>query len=170
MFHLTALTIFGLALIVGQENLPALSIRPNLVLVIAIYAGQFYQPITGLLISFILGYFLDLISGGLLGLNAFSMVSVCYLAVTFSKRIAVHNTFPRLLTVFSFYMIYGGITYFLFSFFNFDINGYSHIRNNVADGSAAAILSFFIVSVIKKMEKFCKFKNKRAESPGDLRI
>src|SRR3989304_5826301 len=122
MLHITMLTIFGVVLIMGQASLPAFSIRPNLVLVIVIYAGQFYPPITGLLLSFTLGYFLDLLSGGLIGLNAFSLVSVCYLTVAFSNRIAVQNSLSQLSTVFSFYLIYGVLTFFLFHFFNFKVD------------------------------------------------
>lgn len=157
-------------MILGQGSLPALPVRPNLVLVIAIYAGQFYAPIPGLLISFILGYFLDLMSGGFLGLNAFSMVSVCYLAFTFSKRIAIQNLLSQLLTLFSFYLLYGGIIFFLFRFFNFDVDSYSHLRTTLADAMVATVLSIFIISVIRKMEKLFRFENNRSQSPGDLII
>lgn len=170
MLHLIALTLFGIAMILGQGSLPALPVRPNLVLVIAIYAGQFYAPIPGLLISFVLGYFLDLMSGGFLGLNAFSMVSICYLAFTFSKRIAIQNRFPQLLTVFSFYLVYGSITYFLFRFFNFEVAGFAHIKTTLADGLAEAALSIFIISAIRKMEKLFRFENNRTQSTGDIRI
>lgn len=168
MIHLTALTLFGLAMILGQGSLPALPVRPNLVIVIAIYAGQFYAPIPGLLISFALGYFLDLMSGGLLGLNAFSMVAICYLAFTFSKRIVIQNRFLQLINVFSFYLLYGGITFFLFRFFNFDVDSFSHLRTTLADALVATVLAIFIISVVRKMEKLFRFENNRSKSPGDL--
>lgn len=170
MIHLTALTLFGLAIILGQGSLPALPVRPNLVLVIVIYAGQFYAPIPGLLISFVLGYFLDLMSGGLLGFNAFSMVSICYLAFTFSRRIAIQNLFPQLLTIFTFYMVYGLITFLLFRFFNFDVTNYSHLRTTLADALVATVLAIFIILAIRKMEKLFRFENNRSQGPGDLMV
>lgn len=170
MLHLIALTLSGIALILGQGSLHHLTIRPNLALVIAIYAGQFYPPITALLISFFLGYFLDLVSGGLLGLNAFSMVSVCYLSFLLSRRVVIQNRLAQLLMVFSFYLVYGGIIYFLFRFFNFEVTVYAYLSNTVWDGAAAAILSILIIPVIKRMERFFRFENERAASPGDIRV
>lgn len=170
MLHLITLTLSGIALILGQGSLNHLAIRPNLALVIAIYAGQFYPPITALLMSFFLGYFLDLVTGGLLGLNAFSMVSVCYLSFLLSRRVVIQNRLAQLLMVFSFYLVYGGIIYFLFRFFNFEVTVYAYLSNAVWDGAAAAILSILIIPAIKRMERFFRFENERAASPGDIRV
>lgn len=170
MLHLITLTLSGIALILGQGSLHHLTIRPNLALVIAIYAGQFYPPITALLISFFLGYFLDLVSGGLLGLNAFSMVSVCYLSFLLSRMVVIQNRLAQLLMVFSFYLVYGGIIYFLFRFFNFEVTVYAYLSNTVWDGAAAAILSILIIPAIKRMERFFRFENERSASPGDIRV
>lgn len=172
MLYLITLTLSGLVLIFGQGSLPASVIRPNLTLIIIIYAGQFYPPIPGLFISFFLGYFLDMVSGGLSGLNAFSMVSVCYLSFILSKKMVIQNRLTQVLAVFSFYLIYGGIIYLLFRFFNFHVTGYTHLRTILLDGIAAAILSLLVISAIKKMERFFRFENKRTApdlKSGDIK-
>src|SRR4030067_519413 len=109
MVHLVLLTLSALTLILVQGSLPALPVTPNLVLIIVTYVGQFYSPIAGLVISFILGYFLDLASGSLLGLNSFSMVSLCYLSYLLGNRIVIQNRLSQSLVVFVFYLLYGGL-------------------------------------------------------------
>src|SRR3990170_2871825 len=122
MHHIILLTLSGLALIVGQGSLPPLPLTLNPTLVIVVYVGQFYLPITGLIMSFLLGYFLDLASGSLLGLNSFSMVSLCYLSYVLGKRIVMQSGLAQTLTVFIFSIIYSGIVYSLFSFFSINIS------------------------------------------------
>lgn len=170
MYHIVLLTLSALALIMGQGSLPPLSFTVNPTLVIVVYAGQFYLPITGLIMSFILGYFLDLTSGGLLGLNSFSMVSLCYLSYLFGNRIVIQNRLSQGLVVFAFYMLYGGIVYSLFSFFNIDVTGYSYLKVTLRDGAATAILSPIIIFAIRKMERFLGFQNERTTTPGNIKV
>lgn len=170
MHHIILLTLSGLALIVGQGSLPPLPLTLNPTLVIVVYAGQFYLPITGLIMSFLLGYFLDLASGGLLGLNSFSMVSLCYLSYLLGSRIVIQNRLSQSLVVFSFYLLYGGIVYSLFRFFNIDVTGYSYLKVILRDGAATAILSPVIISAIRKMERFLRFQNERTTTPGNIKI
>ena len=170
MLHLVLLTLSALALILGQGSLPAMPVSPNPTLIIVTYVGQFYSPMTGLVISFILGYFLDIMSGSLLGLNSFSMVSVCYLSVVLGRRIVMQNLLAQAIIVFTFYIIYSVIVYSLFKFFNINVTGYEYIKASLADGVATAALSPIIISGIKKMERFFRFENERDEDSKDIKV
>jgi rod shape-determining protein MreD len=169
MLHLFVLTLFGLGIILAQGSLPSMAIRPNPVIVIAIYTGQFYPPLAGLLISFILGYSLDLMSGGLRGLNAFSMVTVSYISYFFGKRIIIQNRSSETIVVFSFYILYAWIVYLLFRFFNIEVYWYPYLKGAILDGAVAAFLSLPIISAIRWMERFFRFENERAAA-GDIKV
>lgn len=170
MLHLVLLTLSALAIILVQGSLPALPVSPNPTLIIVTYVGQFYPPITGLVISFILGYFLDIVSGTLLGLNSFSMVSLCYLSFILGKRMVMQSGLAQTLTVFIFFIIYSGIVYSLFSFFSMDISSYAFVKTAVGDGLATAILSQILITAIKRMERFLMFENERDEGSKDIKV
>ena len=170
MVHLVLLTLSALTLILLQGSLPALPVTPNLILIIVTYIGQFYSPITGLVISFILGYFLDVATGTLLGLNSFSMVSLCYLSFVLGKRIVMQSGLAQILTVFIFSIIYSGIVYSLFSFFSINISIYPFVRTAVGNGIATAILSPILITAIKRMERILRFENERDEGSKDIKV
>lgn len=170
MVHLVLLTLSALTLILLQGSLPALPVSPNLVLIIVTYIGQFYSPITGLIISFILGYFLDVATGTLLGLNSFSMVSLCYLSFVLGKRIVMQRALAQTLTVFIFSIIYSGIVYSLFSFFSMDISIYPFVRTAAGNSIVTALFSPILITAIKKMERVLRFENERDEGSKDIKV
>lgn len=170
MLHLVLLTLSALALILVQGSLPALPLSPNLILIIVTYVGQFYSPIIGLVISFILGYFLDVVSGTLLGLNSFSMVSLCYLSFILGKRMVMQSSFAQIFTVFIFFIIYSGIVYSLFKFFGMDISIYPFVKTAVGDGVATAIISPILITAIRRMERRLGFENEKDEGSKDIKV
>lgn len=170
MLHLILLTLSAVALILGQASLPAMPVNPNFALIIVTYVGQFYSPITGLIISFILGYYQDIVTGTLMGLNSFSTVSICYLSYLLGKRIVMQRVFAQVLTVFVFSIIYSIIVYSLIRFFSIDLSGLAYIIKATGEGVATAIISPFIIGAIKRMERLLKFKNERNEDAKDIRI
>ncbi|MBI4746304.1 MAG: rod shape-determining protein MreD [Deltaproteobacteria bacterium] len=170
MLHLVLLTLSALTLILGQMSLPLLPVSPNPTLIIVTYVGQFYSPITGLVISFILGYFLDVTTGALLGLNSFSMVSLCYLSFVLGKRIVMQSGLAQTLTVFIFSIIYSGIVYSLFSFFSINISIYPFVRTAVGNGIVTALFSPILITAIKRMELTLRFKNERDEGSKDIKV
>lgn len=170
MLHLVLLTLSALALILGQMSLPVLPASPNPTLIIVTYIGQFYSPITGLLISFILGYFLDVVSGTLLGINSFAMVSLCYLSYILGKRIVMQSALTQILTVFVFFIIYSGIVYSLFSFFSIEISTHPFVKAALWNGIATAVVSPILLAAIKRMERFFRFENERDEGSKDIKV
>lgn len=170
MLHLVLLILFGLALILIEGSFSSLAVKPNLPLIIAVYAGQFYSPMAGLIISFILGYFLDLTSGSLMGLNTFSLVSLSYLSSLLGDRMVIQNRLTQAVVIFISCMAYSGIIYLLFSFFNIAVSGYAYIKISLWDGFVTAIISPVLISVIKKMERLLRFENERTAGAGDIEV
>ena len=170
MLHLVLLILFGLALILMEGSFSSLAVRPNLPLIIAVYSGQFYPPMAGLIISFILGYFLDLTSGSLVGQNTFSLVSLSYLSSLLGNRMVIQNRITQVIVIFISCMAYSSIIYLLFGFFNIAVSGYAYIKTSLWDGLITAIISPVLISVIKKMERFFRFENERASSDGNIKV
>lgn len=80
--------------------LPLRPVVPDLVLVLCVYLGLNHPTVGSVLSSFILGYFVDIFSSPVLGLNAFAM-SLVFLSVYLSSRwIWVQNPFLSPVVVF----------------------------------------------------------------------
>jgi len=170
MLHFSLLTLAALALILGQSSLYALPLSPNPAIIIVTYIGQFYSPIPGLAISFILGYFLDISTGTLMGSNSFSMVSLCYLSYMISKRVVMQNLFAQAVLTFFFFMIHSGIVYLLFKFFNLNVFGYEFLVTSLQNAGATALISPVLISGIKKMERLLRFENARGAGSKDIQV
>lgn len=170
MLHLILLTLSAMALILGQASLPAMPLSPNPTFIIVTYVGQFYSPITGLVMSFILGYSQDVISGTLIGLNSFSLVSICYLSFILGKRVVMQSVLAQVLTIFFFFIIYSGIAYSLLRFFSIDLSGFIFFKNAIGEGVATSIISPIVIGAIKRMERLLSFENERNEDAKAIKI
>ena len=80
---------FGIVLVVLQTSLQRLlpigPVVPDLILVLCVYWGLHHPTAGAALGSFMLGYSVDIISSGLLGVNAFAM-SLVFLSVYLGSR------------------------------------------------------------------------------------
>jgi len=80
---------FGIILVVLQTTLQKLlpigPVVPDLILVLCVYWGLHHPTAGAALGAFMLGYAVDIISSGLLGVNAFAM-SLVFLAVYLGSR------------------------------------------------------------------------------------
>ncbi len=88
-------------------------IRPDLVLILTLYLGLSYPPLSGGLIAFLLGYGMDLLSGNTFGLYTFSRLILFYWAQLFKNRIYLENFFLQSLLVFLFTLADGLLVLFL---------------------------------------------------------
>lgn len=75
-------------------------VRPDLVLIFTIYLGLSRPILSGSLIAFFLGYGIDVFSGHLFGLFAFSRPFLFYLAQFFKNHLYLENTLFQGLLVF----------------------------------------------------------------------
>ncbi len=80
--------LVGILLLTIQTTLlmalPIQRIRPDLILILIVYLGFAYPPVSGGILAFIFGYLTDLFSGNALGLFTFSRPLI-FFAVQFFK-------------------------------------------------------------------------------------
>jgi rod shape-determining protein MreD len=88
-------------------SLPIRKIRPDLVLILTLYLGFSFPPVSGGMLSFFLGSLMDLFSGNSFGLYAFSRPLLFCGVQLFKDRIYLESFFSRSLFVFFFALMEG---------------------------------------------------------------
>jgi rod shape-determining protein MreD len=99
-------------------SLPIRRIRPDIVLILILYLGLTYPPIHGGILSFFLGYLMDLFSGNSFGLYTFSRPLLFYLAQLFKDRVYLEGFLSQFLFVFFFALFEGLLILTLLSALN----------------------------------------------------
>jgi len=75
-------------------------IRPDLVLILTLYLGLSYPPVSGGILAFFLGYLMDLFSGNVFGLYTLSRPLIFYIAQIFKDRVYLESFLSQFLFVF----------------------------------------------------------------------
>ena len=83
-------------------SFPIRRIRPDLILILLLYLGIFYPPISGGLFALFMGFLMDLFSGNGFGLYALTSPLVFYGARFFKGRLYVESLTSQFLFVFIF--------------------------------------------------------------------
>jgi rod shape-determining protein MreD len=99
-------------------SLPVQRIRPDIVLILILYWGLTYPPVQGGILSFFLGYLMDLFSGSSFGLYTFSRPLLFYLAELFKGRLYLEGALSQFLFVFFFALFEGFLILTLLSALN----------------------------------------------------
>jgi len=81
-------------------SLPIHRIRPDIVLILTLYLGLSYPPISGGILAFFMGYLMDLFSGNVLGLYSLSRPLIFYIAQIFKDRFYLEGLLSQFLFVF----------------------------------------------------------------------
>jgi rod shape-determining protein MreD len=99
---------FFIAVILQMIPLPiwAIWLKPEWILLVLIYWALYVPERVGLNIAFILGIFLDLLMGTLLGENALAFVFITYLMIRFSRRIGLFPVWQQAAFVFFLMLIF----------------------------------------------------------------
>jgi rod shape-determining protein MreD len=98
--------------------LPIQRIRPDMVLILILYWGLSFPPVSGGILSFFLGYLMDLFSGNSFGLYTFSRPLLFYVAQFFKGRIYLEGFLSQFLFVFLFALFEGLLILTLLSALN----------------------------------------------------
>jgi len=98
--------------------LPIQRIRPDIVLILILFWGLTYPPVQGGILSFILGYLMDLFSGNSFGLYTFSRPLLFYMAQLFKGRLYLEGVLSQFLFVFFFALFEGLLILTLLSALN----------------------------------------------------
>lgn len=119
-----AIVAFGFGLLVLQSTLSMLlrlpTLAPNLLLPIVIYLGVSpdVHIVRGVIISFVLGYLLDLFCGNLMSLQTFVLVSTFMLARVAGLRLFLRGPAFQVLLTFVVGLLAGGSTLALRAIFD----------------------------------------------------
>lgn len=91
------LLLLGFFIIIFQTSLLRYlgPFKPNLILILVIYVGIFYEYKRGAIISFILGYLVDIFSGNIAGLNTFINLTIFNLIVLMKEKIIFESSIDR---------------------------------------------------------------------------
>ena len=93
-------------------------IRPDIVLILTLYLGLSYPPISGGILAFFMGYLMDLFSGNVLGLYSLSRPLIFYIAQIFKGRFYLERFLSQFLFVFFSALVEGFLLLILFTGLN----------------------------------------------------
>lgn len=119
----TVLTLFiGILFLTLQTTvlafLPIQRIRPDIVLILVLYWGLTFPPVSGGILSFWVGYLTDLFSANSFGLYTFTRPLLFYLAHLFKGRLYLESFLSQSLFVFLFALFEGLLILALLSALN----------------------------------------------------
>lgn len=112
---MNAIALFGLGLVIliFQTTLFGLLglsyLKAPLILSLVVYAAFYMEPIRGLILSFLLGYAMDVYSGGARGITPLVMVLLCLLGQRMSMGIVLEGKVAVGLVAFIFGVLQGGL-------------------------------------------------------------
>jgi len=98
--------------------LPIQSIRPDIVLILTLYLGLFYPPISGGILAVFMGFLMDLFSGNSFGLYTLSRPLIFYAAQFFKGRLYLESFISQFLFVFIFGLGEGFLIFILLDVLN----------------------------------------------------
>ena len=148
---------FGIILVVLQTTLQKLlpigPVVPDLILVLCVYWGLHHPTAGAALGSFMLGYAVDIISSGLLGVNAFAM-SLVFLAVYLGSRsIWLHHPIVSSIIVLFAAVIKGvGLILVWVVFLSTEGFWQGAIKYVVSEALIAAVLAPFMFALLQQGE------------------
>src|SRR4030042_3633850 len=99
-------------------SLPIQRIRPDLVLILILYLGLFYPPISGGILALFIGFLMDLFSGNGFGLYTLSRPLIFYMAQLFKGRFYLESFTSQFLFVFIFGLVEGLLIFILLNVLN----------------------------------------------------
>jgi rod shape-determining protein MreD len=99
-------------------SLPIQRIRPDIVLILTLYWGLSFPPISGGILAFFMGYLMDLFSGNAFGLYTFSRPFIFYVAQLFKGRFYLEGFLFKFLFAFLSAMVEGLLILILLNGFN----------------------------------------------------
>ena len=99
-------------------SFPTRRIRPDIVLILTLYWGLFFPPISGGVLAFFMGFLMDLFSGNSFGLYTLSRPFIFYLAQFFKGRFYIESITSQFLFVFVFGLGEGLFIFLLLSMLN----------------------------------------------------
>ena len=103
--------LLGILLLILQTTwlpfFPIHRIRPDLLLIFTLYLGLSFAPVSGGVLSFFMGYLMDLFSGNALGFYALSRPLVFFTTQFFRERFYLEGFYSKFLFAFIYAILEG---------------------------------------------------------------
>lgn len=176
MRNATFLTV-GFLLILLQSNLhlvlsklPVVGITPNLVLPLVISLGVYEHSMTrGAILTFILGYLLDILSGAPIGFFTFVHVACWWMARVAGVRLTAQTWLTRISLGFGFSIVEAAITLILLAVFGSDTRRPVEIAAVVVPHAlSTAIVAPFVFRIAHKLHQ-ANLSGSSAATEGGVR-
>ena len=90
-------------------ELPHQIAKPDLLLILIVYCGLYSPPLAGAILAFLSGYMMDIFSGSIFGIHAFSKTAIFFLAILVKDRFYIESHLFQAGTIFSLSIIEGFI-------------------------------------------------------------
>jgi rod shape-determining protein MreD len=145
---------FGTGAILLQTTIlhPAVfgSTPPDLVLVLCVYLGLYYQRVGGALGAFFLGYLLDTFSGANFGINAFGMTFVYLFIYLLSRRLWIEGVLPNILVVLAAAVVKAVAVVVLLAVVSEELVGAPDLGSELVSGATAAVLTPLVFGLLRR--------------------
>ena len=117
MKRFVPLLVAGILLLIFQTTwlsyFPIQRMRPDVLLIFALYLAFFFPPILGGILAFFIGYLMDVFSGNTLGFYTFSRTLVFFATQFFKERFYLEGFSFQFLFAFIFSILEGGLLFIL---------------------------------------------------------
>jgi rod shape-determining protein MreD len=144
-----------LAVAIQATWLKALNVTPDLVLILVVSLGLLRGPDQGLIFGLIAGFFMDLLSGGIIGVHALSKMALGFSAGFMEKTIFKDNLLIPSFTVFGATLLFESFNIIMYIAFNAHYNFLGTFVSSILPMAFYnAILTPFIYQLVLKMERW----------------
>ena len=142
--------------------LPVIGIYPNFILSAILCISLFEQPTTAMIIGFIGGMLIDLLSGSIIGINAFTHTLSCYIVSVLSTDKTTLSIWKSILLIFITGVMNYSIIFVMLFLFGI-ISDYSYFPRIVVIGSVYNLFISVLILVL------IRFTVSSRENYGEIR-
>jgi rod shape-determining protein MreD len=151
---LSILTILAVAVQATWPHLPG-QVKPDLVLIIVVSLGLLRGPDQGLFFGILAGFFMDLLSGNIIGVQALSKMALGFCSGLMEKNIFKDNVLIPAVTVFAATLIFESFNIILYIAFNAQYNFFGTLVSAIIPiAFYNALFTPLIYHLILKMERW----------------
>lgn len=161
MMRFFLLLVFGFLCILIQSNLflyhYVFPIKPDLTIPLTAYAAIFLPPAQGLILVIIIGYLMDITSGGVLGFYLFLRLTIYLLVYFFKGQLAFENKLFFLTALVVFFLFEAFLTGLLFHFMGITV-GTTQIVLTTAlyQGIFTIVVWLMLYPLLTKLERLAE--------------
>ena len=161
MMRFFLLLTFGFLCILIQSNLflyhHLFPIKPDLTIPLAAYISLFFSPAQGVVFVLIIGYLMDITSGGPLGLYIFLRIMIFLIVYLFKGQLAFENKFFFLGAVMAFFLCEAFLAGLLFRFMGITLGTTQKVLTTALYQGVFTIIIWVVLSpLLTKLERMAE--------------